>query len=241
MAACRVIAQVYNPDTSPWRQGAVLRYVLQRGSYTLSGNYPRGDFAAKIGTDGIAIVNLWVNEEGIEPTNWQVFFPNGESDIFSIPPGTTDATLEYLRLLSSTPNPGPPSLGAAINAAIAAHNADPNAHPGLGGGQAMPLRRVSASGDLLASDRVLVESITPIDLLLPNTSVTDGVIAISSIGALFRITQRSGQQIRFGTDNSSLGTGGYLEALEPSASIELLQTGLTEWLVISSIGNFEIN
>lgn len=134
---------------------------------------------------------------------------------------------------------GPP--GASDAAAIAAHNADPNAHPGLGGGQAMPLRRVSASGDLLASDRVLVESIGVIDLLLPNTTAADGVIAISSIGALFRITQRSGQQIRFGEDNSSLGAGGYLEALEPAASIELLQTGLTEWLVVSSIGNFEIN
>lgn len=159
MATCRVIAQVYNPDASPWRQGVVLRYVLQRGSYTLSGNYPRGDFAAKIGADGIAIANLWINEEGIEPTNWQVFFPNGESDIFSIPPGTTSATLEYLRLLNSTPNPGPPSLGAAINTAIAAHNADPNAHSGLGSGSAVYSAEIEPS-DLVGSI-VVVEHALP--------------------------------------------------------------------------------
>jgi hypothetical protein len=231
---CAVTATVLYPDGTPWEPGEIVRYTLQRGSYSLSGHYPKKTVDAVIGAGGEALAQLWVNEEGVEPTRWVARMPNGETSMFSIPVGTASATLEYLKSITVTPQPNNPSLGAIVGAAIYAHNADPAAHPGLGGAAG---RVVSGDTDLFEIDSVIVDATAIANLRLPVVSSV-GVIDICSTSG-FRLIQRSGQQVAFNDDNTTLGEGGYIQLLEERGSISLRWFS-GQWQVINCNGNFEV-
>ena len=134
---CAVTTTVRYPDDTR-RPGAVLYFTIHPGSYTIDSQYPRGSIRAVADTAGNISVNLWIDSTGAVPTDWWVRYESGEVRKFSIPPGTVTDTLEHLLGLPNIQVPSSSSIQSEIAtqvaAAIAAHNANTLAHPGLAGG-----------------------------------------------------------------------------------------------------------
>lgn len=124
---CVVTTTIKDPSDRPV-PGAVVYFTIDRGTYTEDAQYPRASVRVVADGAGRISADLWVDSTGLVTTNWVVRFESGGNWRFSIPPGIPTATLEYLLGLVATPP------DQSIAAAIAIHNADPFAHPGLGGG-----------------------------------------------------------------------------------------------------------
>lgn len=129
---CIVTTTIKDPADRPV-PGAVVYFTLDRGSYTEDSQFPRGSIRSVADFLGRIAEELWIDATGQVRTNWVIRYESGGNQRFSIPPNTSVATLESLLGVSSLPPINP------IEVAILAHNADPDAHPGLGGGGSVPL------------------------------------------------------------------------------------------------------
>lgn len=83
---------------------------------------------------------------------------------------------------------------------------------------------------------------TNLQLTLPSSSVLGDCIEISLDGATkFTVLQGSGQQIRYGNQQTTLGVGGSLASTDQGDSIRMVCSATnTKWNVISSIGNLTV-
>jgi hypothetical protein len=134
MATRPVTINVFRPGGGePW-VGGVVEFTLVKGGYSPLAHYPKEAISATVPPSGLVEVDLWVNEESQIPTQWRARLPSGETAVFSVPPGTTPIAVEILRAIGDTPTTQIPSVTAQLEALIQIHNADPIAHPGLGGG-----------------------------------------------------------------------------------------------------------
>jgi hypothetical protein len=133
MAFATVTTTVMRPDDTP-HPGAILSFSIAKGSYTVDAQYPKSGIHYTANQLGQIVAILWVDGTGLVDTHWWVCYQNGEKKRFSIPAGTTSATLESL-FIGSTPLPpiGDPSE-RNLAALLQLHNNDPGAHGGLGGG-----------------------------------------------------------------------------------------------------------
>lgn len=96
-----VVTSQFRPDGAA-REGEVVRYSLRRDSYTADGTIPTGDVFATVGTDGVAEASLWPNAEGLTPSHYTYWLPDGNSGDFVLPEGTTPISLEEIRLAQGT-------------------------------------------------------------------------------------------------------------------------------------------
>lgn len=144
---CTVTTTIKDPSDRPI-PGAVVYFTLDRGAYTEDAQYPRGTLRIVANAQGEISADLWIDSTGLVHTNWVVRLPSGGNWRFSIPPNTSTTRLEDLLPHNHCPPiPGP---NPGIDVAIALHNADPNAHPGLGGGTDAPLPEYPAGSALSA-------------------------------------------------------------------------------------------
>lgn len=89
---------------------------------------------------------------------------------------------------------------------------------------------------------VIANKGTLLNMALPTTSAVGAVIAIVGMNAgLWKITQAASQQIHFGNQNTTSGTGGSLASLLTYDAIYLVCTVANlEWVAINSVGNITV-
>lgn len=81
-------------------------------------------------------------------------------------------------------------------------------------------------------------------MTLPATSAVGSVIAITGInsGNGWKVAQNAGNQIFFGTQATTAGTGGFLASTNTYDSIYMLcVTTNADWVVLNSVGNITWN
>lgn len=81
-----------------------------------------------------------------------------------------------------------------------------------------------------------------VTLTLPSTAAVGDVVRVAGKGAGgWRVAQNSGDQIHFGNQNSTSGSGGRLDSTNRYDCVELLCiVANDEWLVLSSVGNITV-
>jgi len=79
-------------------------------------------------------------------------------------------------------------------------------------------------------------------LTLPLTAAFGTIIEVTLDGSTsFQIAQNAGQQIRMGSVQTTVGTGGSITTTVQGNSLRMVcQTANTKWNVLSSMGNFTI-
>lgn len=87
---------VHNLDDTPW-VNAVVRFILNPGSYTSLILYPRSIITTTTDESGKFSIRLWANEEGESPSTITCFMPSGESFNFILPAGEGSINLGLLR------------------------------------------------------------------------------------------------------------------------------------------------
>lgn len=228
---CVVTSVIKDPSDRPI-PGAIVYFALDKGSYTIDAQYPSGTIRIEANAQGEISADLWIDSTGLVPTNWVVRLPSGGNWRFSIPANTTTATLEsLLRLGMAPPLPG------AIDAAIAIHNADPLAHPGLGGGGgggglipiATATDTVAASGGLYVATSASILSIA-----LPPIAIDGAAFGFINKGSTVRITQAAGQQIVVGDQTTTIGVTGRVTSFVYGDWVEFLYSGSLWWTSIKS-------
>jgi len=81
-----------------------------------------------------------------------------------------------------------------------------------------------------------------VTITLPSTAAVGDIVRIGGKGAgLWKLGQNSGQTVHFGNVDSTTGTGGSISAISRYDAIEVVCiTADTDWVVLSSVGNFTI-
>lgn len=81
-----------------------------------------------------------------------------------------------------------------------------------------------------------------VTVTIPTTAAVGKVVRVAGKGAGgWKVAQNASENIRFGNQVTTTGTGGYLASSNQYDCVELLcTTADTSWLVISSIGNITI-
>lgn len=99
------------------------------------------------------------------------------------------------------------------------------------------------SGTMLSGRGYVSNSSSLLTFPLPSTSAVNDIIRVSGQGTGgWKITQASGQQIHYGSVNTTIGTSGYLQNSNRYDSVELrCITANQEWIVISSQGSLSVN
>lgn len=107
----------------------------------------------------------------------------------------------------------------------------------LDGGLTWTNTTVNAS--IVANNGYIANKAGLLTMTLPTTGTVGDVFKITNINTAvgWRIAQNASQTIRFGTSTTTVGTGGYLEALALGDSVEVIcVTTNTGWQVISWVG-----
>ncbi len=88
----------------------------------------------------------------------------------------------------------------------------------------------------------LLNNVGLVTLTLPDTAALGSVVRVVGKGAGgWRVAQNASENIRFGNQVTTTGTGGRLDSTNQYDCVELLCTVAdTTWTVISSIGNITI-
>jgi len=83
---------------------------------------------------------------------------------------------------------------------------------------------------------------TSITYTLPDTAPVGSIVIITNFGVgLPSIAQHAGESIHFTASTTSVGVGGSLTAIDQFSSLELVcVVADTEWIVLSSIGNWTV-
>lgn len=101
---------------------------------------------------------------------------------------------------------------------------------------------VGASQALVANNGYICTSGAALSFSLPAVSALGSTISITLDGSTsWTITQAAGQQIRFGSSQTTLGAGGSLASTAQGDTITMVcSVANTRWNVISSIGNITV-
>ena len=101
---------------------------------------------------------------------------------------------------------------------------------------------VVSSSQLTKNTAYVVNSFTLTNLTLPVIGLAQGdriIIADQGTGG-FQINQATGEQIKYGNKETTIGITGRIVSSEPGNAIELIFLGL-KWVVApGSIGNFDV-
>jgi hypothetical protein len=102
---------------------------------------------------------------------------------------------------------------------------------------------LSGSQMAISQQGYFTDSVSRVDVQLPNTSVVGDIFVVADLGGnKWRITQDSGQQVLIGNSSTTLGATGYLESLFIGDSVTLVccVDNLTWMVVPASTGNLTI-
>jgi hypothetical protein len=112
-----------------------------------------------------------------------------------------------------------------------------------GGGGGLTWNEVTGTTQSLAADNgYIMNNASLVTGTLPATCALGKTIALCGKGTgLYKIAQNSGQTIHFGNQDTTTGTGGYLQATHRRDAIALLCTVAdTEFTILNSVGNFTV-
>ena len=101
---------------------------------------------------------------------------------------------------------------------------------------------VVSSSQLIKNTAHIVNSFTLTNLILPviGLAQSDRIIIADQGTGGFQINQATGEQIRYGNKETTIGITGRIVSSEPGSAIELIFLGL-KWVVApGSIGNFDV-
>lgn len=101
----------------------------------------------------------------------------------------------------------------------------------------------TTDGALAPDNGYIANKGTLLTMSLPTTCATGKIIKVAGMNAgLWKISQAAGQSIKFGNQSTTTGTGGYLSSVLTYDTVELLCiVADTTWMVVSSVGNLDIN
>lgn len=101
---------------------------------------------------------------------------------------------------------------------------------------------VTVNASFTVNTGTLANKGTLLSMALPTTSAVGDVVAIAGMNAgLWKITQAASQQIHFGNQNTTNGTGGSLASVLTYDSIYLVcSVANLEWVAINSVGNITV-
>ncbi len=99
------------------------------------------------------------------------------------------------------------------------------------------------SQSMSASNGYYTTNASATTLTLPTAAAAGTVIEVLGTGAgLWTIAQNASQQIQFGAQNTTVGTGGSIVSTQVGSDIKLVcTTANTTWFATSSIGNLIVN
>lgn len=104
-----------------------------------------------------------------------------------------------------------------------------------------PWSEITTSQTAAVNNGYFINSVGSMNLALPATSAVGDVIEVCVVsnGSTLVITQAAGQQIFYGTANTTLGAAGTLTSSAIGDSLKLVcRTANTIWYVVSSIGTW---
>lgn len=110
------------------------------------------------------------------------------------------------------------------------------------GGGGITWSIVTVDATMAVDTGSLANKATLLTLTLPATSVVGKTVRVAGMNAgLWRIAQAVNQYIKFGNQNTTTGTGGYLASVFTYDAVELvcIEANLG-WTVVSSIGNITV-
>lgn len=101
---------------------------------------------------------------------------------------------------------------------------------------------VTVNATFTVNTGTLANKGTLLSMALPTTSAVGDVVAIAGMNAgLWKITQAASQQIHFGNQNTTSGTGGSLASVLTYDAVYLVcSVANLEWVVINSMGNITV-
>lgn len=192
-----------------------------------------------------------------------VSFVTGTSRSFAIGTDTSDS--QILKVITAADETANPSTGTevfSVTTSGAAKFADAFTFPTSDGSAGQVLStdgagnvgwessasttwtEVTATGPtaLSVNEGVVANNGSQVNLTLPATAAVGDIIRIAGKGAGgFQIQQNAGQTIHFAGSSSTTGTGGSITSTIQYNAIELVcTTANTDFVVISSIGNFTV-
>ena len=217
MTTVRVFGNIKYPESDlPWANARIF-FVLERGSYTSSTQYPSKRVSTQADALGDFEIELWANGEGLRESNWRCVLPDGDNFVFVLSPNVSEVPFSSLR------------------------NSEPWIPPDGSGGNS--LEWTSLTGNVLMSPMkgYICQGDSLQTLTLPVSATPGKLIYIVGEGTgLFRIAQNAGQRIRFGDRLTSLGLAGRIDSFAVGDSLTLICISPALWQVISPNGNFEV-
>lgn len=98
------------------------------------------------------------------------------------------------------------------------------------------------SANMAVDNGYIANNAALVTLTLPDTAAVGSVVRVAGKGAGgWRIAQNAGETIRFSSQSTTTGVGGYLEFTQQYDAVELVCiTANTDWVVISSVGNITV-
>src|SRR4051812_10240208 len=87
------------PDATPWPLGGVHRAQLKNLSYTSFGTFPTAPITTENDAQGAWEMDLWANAEGYTPSKYSLTYPDGSSETFILPSGTSRISIEEIRAM----------------------------------------------------------------------------------------------------------------------------------------------
>lgn len=93
-------------DSTPW-EGATIVFALYPGSYDQDAFYPDDSISVVTDETGAFTIDLWCNEDGVNPSVYGCTINHKENFTFTLPHGTEDIDLSVLRSLGVSPFPTP--------------------------------------------------------------------------------------------------------------------------------------
>jgi hypothetical protein len=142
--AYRVVTGTHlRSDNTPFA-GYQVWFTLKPGGFSVTTNYPRNRVVAIVGADGrhhprlnqlFDGVELWISEEATDRTEYRCQLPDGRIAEFELDAGVGPIDLTTLLTQDLSPSPIAPNdlVTEQLEALLAAHNADPYAHPNFQG------------------------------------------------------------------------------------------------------------
>lgn len=102
---------------------------------------------------------------------------------------------------------------------------------------------VSGATNMAVDNGYIYNAAGAADLTLPDTAAQGSIIRVVGTGSgLFTIAQNAGEQIHFGNDDTTVGVGGSIVSRSQYNAIEIVcTTANTDWTVLSTVGNFDVN
>ena len=148
------------------------------------------------------------------------------------------STIDTPNIINSTLQVGTSTTAGYLLTADTSGNATWQAAPAGG------LSWAAATGDatMTVGHGYLANKGTLLTLTLPTTSAVGTSVRVAGMNAgLWKIAQAAGQYIKFGNQNTTTGTGGYLASVLTYDAVELICiVADTGWTVVSSLGNITI-